>query len=169
MPRFRSTASSWLPLASALGAFLLISCQRPPRPLPETKTLVHLQQQASLPASELQRGLAIAKSKFLIKQQDSPEWGHEETWVLQDKSELARWGLNHMTINFEQDRLQGLYFGRSPGRSVSLEENLTLVGIDPHQVSPSPVGWQALDKTGQSIDIRENGTWYQMFEHRPGH
>jgi hypothetical protein len=170
MPRFSSTAISWLPLACAVGALFLTSCQRPPHPAPpETKILVHLQEQASLPAAELQHGLAIAKAKFLIKQQDTPDWGHEETWILQDKNELSRWGLDHLTINFEQDRLQGLYFGRSPGRNVSLQKNLALVGIDPHQVGSSPVGWKALDKTGQPIDIRENGTWYQMFEHRPGH
>jgi hypothetical protein len=170
MPRSRSTSISWLPLAWAAGALLLASCQRHSQPAPpQTKILVHLQEQASLPAAELQHGLAIAKAKFLIKQQDTPEWGHEETWILQDKNELSLWGLDHLTINFEQGRLQGLYFGRNPGKSISLQENLTLVGVDPRQVSPSSVGWQAVDKTGQLIDIRENGTWYQMFEHRPGH
>jgi hypothetical protein len=132
------------------------------------RSIIDLPRVAHQSAEVFKRALPLGQERFSVEVQDDPEWGREELWTLTDTEALRSWDLEHLFIRFEQDRFQGLSFGR-PSEQFTLEENFTLVGIDPRQVTPTDVGWQVFDTNGNLIEIRENGTWYQSFEHRPGH
>jgi hypothetical protein len=159
-------------LTCLLYACLALSCHPAGGPPRKGETFLDLPDAAPLSATDFQRSLPLERSQFSIQVQDHPEWGPEETWTLADKEELSRWNLDHLIIRFEQGRFQGLYFGRATNSKTApftLEDNLALVGIAKEDITPTSVGWEAFDKGGQPIDIRNDGTWYQSFEHRPGH
>ena len=100
-------------------------------------------------------------------------WGWEEEWILEDSTELARLGLETMILRFEQNQLQMFSFVPVAAGAVSdtqaLQINLLRVGLAPERLVQIDGGWVAIGSQGQEIEVGDNGTFYQFFEHRPGH
>lgn len=131
--------------------------------------ILNIKEACRAPVESLEELITISKSKFRITVRDLPGWGHEEEWILKDKDELSRLGLQALLIQIEQNVLQSvMYFPES-----SLEMNLSLVGLSKDDIEIKTYGElidvRTEDVEGRPIMISYNGTLYQCFEHHPGH
>ncbi|MBI5561802.1 MAG: hypothetical protein HY894_02955 [Deltaproteobacteria bacterium] len=125
-----------------------------------------------LPVEEVKGIIKVSPPVFHVERRDDPDWGHEEDWDLTDKAELARLGLKGIGISIEQGVFRAIYLAPT-GAKGGLAHNLGYAGLKPDALMrhdfKSDTWHTAVDKNGLPISIRDDGTWFECFEHRPGH
>lgn len=134
--------------------------------------IIDVMQACRMPVAEVRKIIGINTAKWRVEKYDDPQWGHDEYWYLDDQAELQRLGLKSMEVSIEQGIFRAIYYTPA-GEIEALERNLGYAGLKPDDLTEhhsGPTRWHtATDKTGQVISVRENGTWFECFEHHPGH
>lgn len=139
---------------------------------PPAGMIIDIMQACRMPVDAVEKIAAIRRERWRVEKYETPEWGSDEYWFLEDPAELKRFGLKAIEVSIEHGVFRAIYLTPADAAD-DIERNLRYVGLKPDDLTAhrsGPTHWHTVtDKTGQVISVRENGTWFECFEHHPGH
>ena len=126
-----------------------------------------------LPIEEAKAKLPVSIDFFQVTKREVPVYGHEETWILSDKTKLKLLELKTIQIEIHQNRVQSIWFvdiGAEKNKAAILSKNLTRSGLQASELTKVMSEYRVNSDKGYPIRILgESQDNYQCFEYHAGH
>lgn len=134
---------------------------------PAAGMIIDIMQACRMPVDMVGKIEAVKRVHWRVEKYETPQWGADEYWFLEDPAELKRLGLKATEVSIEHGVFRAIYLTAADAND-DIGRNLGYVGLTPADLTAHHSGqrhWHtATDKTGQVISVRENGTWFECFE-----
>ena len=126
-----------------------------------------------LPINEAKAKLPVGIEFFKITKRENSVYGHEETWILTDKTKLEPLELKTIQIEIHQNIVQVVWFidiGAEKNITTISSKNLIRAGLQASELTNLMSEYRVNSDKGYPIRILgDSHDYYECFEYHAGH